>query len=85
MLNSMKHHATPANSYPIAFLRRGSTGTNVIDLQHRLQQREFSPGVIDGNFGARTHTAVYRFQFSQALRLTGGVDVETWQVLNDAD
>ena len=84
MLNSMKHHATPANSCPIAFLRWGSTGTDVIDLQHQLQRRGFSPGAIDGDFGARTHTAVYRFQLAQALKLTGGVDIETWQILNDA-
>jgi peptidoglycan hydrolase-like protein with peptidoglycan-binding domain len=83
MLNSMKHHTTPANSCPIAFLRWGSTGTDVIDLQHRLQRRGFSPGAIDGNFGARTHTAVYRFQFSQELALTGGVNLETWQSLTD--
>jgi hypothetical protein len=36
------------------------------------------------NNAVRTHTAVYRFQLSQALQVTGGVDVETWQLLSDA-
>jgi peptidoglycan hydrolase-like protein with peptidoglycan-binding domain len=69
------------NSCPIAFLRQGVSGAAVIYLQQILRQRGFNPGAIDGSFGARTHTAVYRFQFSQDLPLTGGVDVETWQAL----
>jgi peptidoglycan hydrolase-like protein with peptidoglycan-binding domain len=72
------------NSRSIAWLQQGSTGTDVLGLQHSLRQRGFNPGAIDGNFGVRTHTAVYRFQFSQALSLTGSVDLETWQVLNEA-
>lgn len=84
MLNSVPRYTTPVNRCLISFLRQGSTGTEVIDLQQRLQQRGFNPGAVDGNFGSRTHTAVYRFQFSQALALTGSVDLETWQAL-DAD
>ena len=84
MLNSEQRNMKQANSYPIAWLQQGSTGVDVIGLQHSLQQRGFNPGAIDGNFGVRTHTAVYRFQFSQSLSLTGSVDLETWQVLNSA-
>ncbi|HEY9629543.1 MAG TPA: peptidoglycan-binding domain-containing protein [Coleofasciculaceae cyanobacterium] len=83
MLNSVSHTA-PVNSYPIAWLQQGSTGTHVMGLQHILKRRGFNPGAIDGKFGIRTHTAVYRFQFSQSLSLTGSVDVETWQVLIEA-
>ena len=84
MSHSRQRHTPPANSCPIAFLRLGSTGTEVTDLQHSLQQRGFNPGAIDGSFGSRTHTAVYRFQYSKELALTGRIDLETWQVLNDA-
>lgn len=84
MLNSVPHNTAPSNSCPIAWLRQGVTGAAVIDLQQRLQQQGFHPGAIDGKFGVRTHTAVYRFQFAQALSLTGGVDDITWQALNDA-
>ena len=83
MLHSALHNTTPVHSCPIAWLRQGVTGAAVIDLQQRLQQQGFRPGAIDGNFGVRTHTAVYRFQFAQALALTGGVDTETWQRLKD--
>lgn len=85
MLNSAPRRAAPVTSCPIAFLRQGSSGTDVIDLQRNLQQRGFAPGAIDGNFGVRTHTAVYQFQFAQALPLTGGVDLQTWQLLEGAD
>lgn len=81
MLNSVPRYTAPAHSRPIFLLQQGSTGIDVIDLQHSLQRRGFNPGAVDGNFGVRTHTAVYRFQFSQALSLTGGVDLETWQAL----
>ncbi|PSB16976.1 peptidoglycan-binding protein [Phormidesmis priestleyi ULC007] len=82
MSNSVRRYTAPPSSCPIAFLRQGSTGTDVIDLQYSLQQRGFNPGAIDGSFGSRTHTAVYRFQFSQELSLTGSVDLETWQALD---
>ena len=84
MSNSGQRHTAPVSSCPIAFLRQGSTGIDVIDLQHSLRRRGFNPGAIDGRFGSRTHTAVYRFQFSQELSLTGGVDLETWQALDSA-
>jgi peptidoglycan hydrolase-like protein with peptidoglycan-binding domain len=79
MFKSGQRHPAPVNSCPIAFLRQGSTGIDVINLQHSLQRRGFNPGAIDGRFGSRTHTAVYRFQLSQELSLTGSVDLETWQ------
>ena len=85
MSNTVQHGVAQINSCPIAFWRQGSTGTDVVSLQHILKLRGFNPGAIDGNFGVRTHTAVYRFQFSQQLSLTGGVNLETWQALNDAD
>jgi peptidoglycan hydrolase-like protein with peptidoglycan-binding domain len=85
MSNSAQHHVAPVNSCPIAFLQQGSTGCDVIDLQRNLQRRGFDLGAIDGNFGVRTHTAVYRFQFAQELPLTGGVDFQTWQLLEECD
>ena len=84
MLNSIEYYTAQVNSCPIAFLQQGSNGNDVINLQHMLQIRGFNPGAIDGNFGVRTHTAVYRFQFSQELPLTGSVDLETWQVLQQS-
>ena len=82
MPHSVQRRTAQANSCPIAFLRQGSSGADVVDLQQSLKLRGFNPGAIDGHFGVRTHTAVYRFQFSQALSRTGGVDSETWQILN---
>ncbi|KAM3114025.1 peptidoglycan-binding domain-containing protein [Phormidesmis sp. 146-33] len=92
MVNSKKRDITPINSCPIsssyplgvAFLQQGSIGAEVSNLQDSLQQRGFDPGAIDGSFGVRTHTAVYRFQSSQELSLTGSVDLETWLALGNS-
>jgi peptidoglycan hydrolase-like protein with peptidoglycan-binding domain len=83
MVNSKQRDITSVNSCPIAFLRQGSIGADVSNLQDSLQQRGFDPGAIDGSFGVRTHTAVYRFQSSQELSLTGSVDLETWLALEN--
>ena len=48
-------------------LRLGSTGTAVFELQTALNLRGFTPGFIDGNFGATTQDAVRRFQASKGL------------------
>lgn len=53
-------------------LRFGSTGADVRRLQQRLAELGFSPGRIDGEFGAATEAAVIAFQFSEEL-LTDGI------------
>jgi N-acetylmuramoyl-L-alanine amidase len=74
-------HDNQLNSSALPALLHGATGPDVIQLQQLLQNHGFHPGPIDGKFGSRTHVALYRFQFSRNLGLTGSVDLNTWQFL----
>lgn len=61
-------------------LRRGSKGANVTTLQVRLNRLGFNL-VADGDFGARTETAVVAFQLRRGLGGSGRVDSSTWREL----
>jgi peptidoglycan hydrolase-like protein with peptidoglycan-binding domain len=77
-------NSTPSNQAtyrPLILLQQGAVGTDVVKLQQLLKQKGFNPGPADGQFGSRTHTAVYLFQFSRGLPLNGGVDLTTWEAI----
>lgn len=61
----------PQPSRPV--LRKGSTGPAVEELQRLLW--------VDGDFGAKTETAVIEFQKSRKMAPTGVVDDATWVAL----
>ena len=71
----------PPPPTPCPTLRRGSTGPDVRRLQQLLTSAGFSPGAIDGIFGARTEAAVIAFQTSKGLTPDGIVGVRTWTAL----
>ncbi|MFL5824929.1 MAG: M23 family metallopeptidase, partial [Thermoleophilaceae bacterium] len=52
-------------------MRKGERGWDVAGLQFLLRYRGFSPGSVDGGFGAATRAAVRRFQRAQGLRSDG--------------
>jgi len=52
-------------------MRRGQRGWDVAALQFGLRRRGFSPGPIDGGFGAATRAAVRRFQAARGLGADG--------------
>ena len=52
-------------------MRRGERGWDVAALQFLLQRRGFSPGSIDGGFGAGTDAALRRYQRSAGLTADG--------------
>jgi murein DD-endopeptidase MepM/ murein hydrolase activator NlpD len=52
-------------------MRRGQRGWDVAALQFLLQRRGFSPGSIDGGFGAGTDAALRRYQRSAGLTADG--------------
>lgn len=63
------------------FLRVGSTGSRVTELQQLLLTRGFNPGPIDGVFGTGTQQAVQNFQKYQGLDANGIADDVTIQAL----
>ena len=62
-------------------LSQGSLGSEVTVLQRRLAAAGFSPGPIDGQFGAQTRAAVLQFQRANNLEVDGKVGNYTWTSL----
>ena len=65
-------------------LRRGSSGSAVLDLQTQLRSAGFDPGPVDGIFGSQTESAVRSFQNSRRLTVDGIVGSQTWGALGSA-
>ena len=61
----------------------GSSGASVRNLQQKLQSAGFSPGGVDGDFGARTERAVRAFQQAKGIEVDGKVGPQTLRALGD--
>lgn len=66
-------------------LQRGDAGTGVRQLQQRLDDLGYNPGIIDGVFGANTEAAVRQFQRDQGIVADGVVGGSTAQRLGLSD
>ncbi|MBW4467683.1 MAG: peptidoglycan-binding protein [Pegethrix bostrychoides GSE-TBD4-15B] len=71
--------ATPAATPADGLLQLGDTGSEVSDLQSRLQALGYYDGPISGSFGEQTEVALTAFQQSQGLTADGiaGPQVES--------
>ncbi|MDC3413072.1 spore cortex-lytic enzyme [Aquibacillus sp. 3ASR75-11] len=65
-------------------IQQGATGTDVIELQSRLQYLGFYNGKIDGVFGWGTYWALRNFQYEFGLEIDGIAGPEAKQKLADA-
>lgn len=74
--------AAPASTS--GFIRRGSTGAQVIALQERLAELGYYTGGIDGDFGAGTDTALRAFQSRNDLTVDGVVGPGTEAALRSS-
>lgn len=68
-------------SDPITFLRDGSGGPQVEELQKKLKDAGFDPGPIDGQYGDQTRAAVTAFQQARGLSPDGIVGPQTRDAL----
>lgn len=62
-------------------LKMGSKGTAVKNLQKRLKELGFNPGMIDGDFGPGVQAAVLAFQKSKGLLADGTAGPRTLAAL----
>lgn len=69
---------TTLKAWPV--LRRGSAGHPVRSLQHLLRARRHTV-TVDGDFGAKTETAVRAFQKVRGVPADGVVGGSTWAAL----
>jgi peptidoglycan hydrolase-like protein with peptidoglycan-binding domain len=66
-------------------LRPGSSGEAVRELQQALKGLGYDPGVVDGQFGSGTESAVKAFQKAQGITVDGIVGDVTWLNIDEAD
>jgi len=66
------------------YLRYGSRGPEVADLQVKLNSLGYAAGTVDGMFGTRTQAAVVLFQKEEGLRADGVVGPSTMATLATA-
>lgn len=84
--NSIKARSIPGVLYPYpgTTLRRGSSGDAVRFIQSMLNLTDNAGLTVDGNFGARTASAVTAFQRRSGLKADGVVGSSTWSALMTA-
>jgi g-D-glutamyl-meso-diaminopimelate peptidase len=62
-------------------LKRGSRGSDVMEIQSLLEKMSYDPGPIDGIFGFQTEEAVRQFQRNYGLIADGIIGANTDRVL----
>lgn len=66
-------------------LKKGSSDPAVRDLQEALKALGYDVGPVDGVFGAKTESAVKKFQQAREIKVDGIVGRITWINIDEAD
>lgn len=62
-------------------LKRGSRGSDVMEIQSLLEKMSYNPGPIDGIFGFQTEGAIRQFQKNNGLIADGIIGKNTYRVM----
>jgi hypothetical protein len=65
----------------MATFQRGSKGPEVKQIQQKLKDLGLYLGIVDGDFGGGTESAIIQFKKSRNLGVDGKVDGQTWGTL----
>jgi hypothetical protein len=68
---------------PNYVIEPGAKGEDVMTVQIRLARAHFSPGEIDAAFGDNLTRALRAYQEAHDLPVTGTVNAETWDLLDN--
>ncbi|MBE9212439.1 peptidoglycan-binding protein [Plectonema cf. radiosum LEGE 06105] len=72
----------PNEPVPMPELRKGSRGEMVMKAQRILKRSSDYVGYVDGDFGPFMEAAVQSFQRRSKVKITGIIDNDTWNALN---
>ena len=75
VLGSEKYHFT-------LYMRNGSKGNEIKELQKLLNTKGYSVGIEDGSFGSKTKNAIIKFQIANGLKCDGIIGAITRSFLN---
>lgn len=78
---TQRNPAIQYTSEGLPILHVGMHGPEVVKLQQKLEKLGFFDGNIDGDFGAKTETAVKAAQQRYGIEADGIVGAGTWEVL----
>lgn len=79
---SIEEEAVKDNARQIPELKKGSKGEMVMKAQRILKTTSDYIGYVDGDFGWIMEGAVQSFQRRSKVPITGIIDNDTWNALN---
>jgi uncharacterized lipoprotein YddW (UPF0748 family) len=79
--NALANLLKEKNYANFILVQEGNLGEDVKEIQQKLKEKNFDPGVTDGRFGSLTKVAIKKFQQQNGLEVDGVVGSLTYMKL----